>query len=153
MWKNILTGICTRRSDDMKNLKLTIDLLPKGAWGNNLSRTLPQKEWDEIRNATYEKANRQCTICGRGGDLEAHEVWDFDIQAKTQTLKEIIALCPACHGVKHFRHSKMIGYGETAKAHFMKTNNCSAHDFAAHYIEAQNLFDERNKVEKWEMKC
>ena len=133
----------------MKNLKLTIDMLPKGAWGKNLSKTIPQKDWDVIRKAVYEKADNKCSCCGKSGDLEAHEVWDFDISTGTQTLTDIVALCTACHGVKHIRHSQMIGYGEHAKVHFLKVNNCSLNDFAEHFFDAQNLFDERNKIDKW----
>ena len=29
----------------MKDLKLTIELLPKGAWGNDFSRTLSKNDW------------------------------------------------------------------------------------------------------------
>ena len=74
----------------MKNLKLTIDLLPKGAWGTN--------------------------------------------------------------GVKHYRHSQMIGYGEHAKRHFCKINNCYLHTFAQHFLEAEQLFNKRNTIEKWTIK-
>lgn len=137
----------------MKKLVLTIDLLPKGAWDNNLSKTLPKRDWNLLRAITYEIANSKCTCCGRAGDLEAHEIWDFDIPTKTQTLTDIVALCPACHGVKHFRNSQRIGYGEHAKAHFIRTNKCSAETFAEHYMEAQSQFDERNKVNSWEMKA
>jgi hypothetical protein len=135
----------------MSNLKLTIDLLPKGAWGNNLSSILPKKDWDTLRNFAYEKARHKCAICGYDGDLDAHEVWDFDVKTKTQTLKDIIALCSACHGVKHFRNSTRIGYGEQAKAHFFKINKCSPLVFASHYAEAQFLFEERNKVLRWKL--
>ena len=34
----------------MTNLKLTIELLPKGAWGNDFSKTLSKKDWDTIRS-------------------------------------------------------------------------------------------------------
>ncbi|MDD4154598.1 MAG: hypothetical protein PHT30_04245 [Bacilli bacterium] len=138
----------------MKNLKLTIDLLPKGAWGNNLSKVLPKKDWDTLRQACYERANQRCAICGiRYAELNAHEVWDFNIRTKTQTLKAIIALCPACHGVKHMRNSERIGYGESSKRHFLEINNCNEIAFAGHYAEAQILFEERNKVERWNIKA
>ena len=39
----------------MKNFKLTIEMLPKGAWNNDFSKTLPKKEWDIVRNACYKK--------------------------------------------------------------------------------------------------
>lgn len=87
----------------MKDLKLNIELLPKGAWGNDFSRTLAKKDWDTLRRVCYDKANHKCTICGfETDDLDAHEVWDFDIKTKTQTLKDIIAICSKCHGVTQF---------------------------------------------------
>ncbi|MCL2540054.1 MAG: hypothetical protein FWE53_01295 [Firmicutes bacterium] len=135
----------------MKELKLTIDLLPKGAWGNNLSKTLPTKDWDTLREACYKRAGYKCEICGLSGELDAHEEWEFDVRLKTQTLKNIIALCSACHGVKHMRNSERIGYGENAKRHFIKVNNCSELDFARHRTKAQELFDERNKIYRWKL--
>ncbi|MFA5449112.1 MAG: hypothetical protein WC292_01555 [Clostridia bacterium] len=137
----------------MGSLSLTIDLLPKGAWGNNLSKVLSKKDWDILRKACYERAQYRCIICGKEGDLDAHEVWNFDIKTKTQTLKDIIALCSACHGVKHVRNSERIGYGESAKRHFLKINKCSPIVFAGHYAEAQILFDERNEVKRWKVKA
>ena len=138
----------------MKNLKLTIDLLPKGAWGKDFSITLPKKDWDRLRYATYEAAEYQCEICGTKPEtLEAHEVWNFDIPSQTQTLVEIKALCPACHGVKHFRNSVRIGYGEQAKHHFMKVNDCGLDTLTKHYLEVESLFEQRNQVRQWEMKA
>jgi len=134
----------------MRELKLTIDMLPRGAWGTNLSKTLPQKDWDVLRKAVYNSAGGKCAICGKEGELHAHEIWSFDISAKRQRLENIVALCPACHGVKHIRHSQRIGYGEHAKRHFMEVNGCTNSEFAEHYLEALSLFNERNRVDKWE---
>jgi hypothetical protein len=68
---------------------------------------------------------------------------------KTQTLTRIKAICPSCHGVIHFKNSTRIGYGEQAKAHFMKVNNCNLTDFTIAYIEAENRFDSLSKIDKW----
>ena len=134
----------------MKDFKLNIDLLPKGAWGNDFSRTLSQKDWDILKNKCYEKANRRCQICGLLTDgLNAHEVWDFNIDNKTQTLKDIVALCSKCHGVIHYRNSERLGYGENAKQHFIKVNNATEIDFASHLANALIIFNERNAVYRW----
>ncbi|MGN1212654.1 MAG: hypothetical protein ACI4TZ_01310 [Christensenellales bacterium] len=136
----------------MKDLKLEIELLPKGAWGNDFSRILFKKDWDILRNACYKKANHKCAICGyETDDLDAHEVWDFNTETKTQTLIDIIALCSRCHGVKHIRNSQRLGFGENAKKHFMKVNNCNELEFAAHLTKAQMDFEERNKIYRWKM--
>ena len=134
----------------MKNYKLTIDLLPKGAWRNDFSKTLPKKDWDTIRNKCYERAIHKCEICGYvTDDLDAHEVWNFNVENKTQTLLDILALCSRCHGVKHIRNSYRLGYGDDAKTHFMKVNNASELDFIAHLTEAEMKFEELNKVYRW----
>ena len=136
----------------MSRYKLTIDLLPRGAWGNDFSKTLGKRDWDRLREACYERAGNRCEICGaRDTELDAHEVWDFDIKRGTQTLTGIIALCSACHGVKHMRNSERIGYGESSKRHFMNVNKCSSIDFAGHYAEAQAMFEARNKVLRWKV--
>ncbi len=136
----------------MRNYKLTIDLLPKGAWNNDFSKTLPKKEWDVLRQECYKRANYKCEICGfETSELDAHEVWDFNVNRQTQTLVDIIALCSKCHGVKHMRNSKRLGYEQEAKQHFIKTNNCSELEYASHYAKAQMDFEERNKVYRWKI--
>ena len=136
----------------MENLKLTIELLPKGAWNNDFSKTLPQKEWDVLRNECYKRANHRCQICGFAtDDLDAHEVWEFNVKNKTQTLKDIIGICSKCHGVKHIRNSQRLGYGENAKHHFMSVNHCSELDYAFHLTKAKMDYEERNKIYRWKI--
>lgn len=136
----------------MKNYKLTIDLLPKGAWGNDLSKTLSKKDWDIIRNECYKKAHYKCEICGyETKELDAYEVWEFNEETRTQTLVNIIAICSKCHGVKHFRNSKRLGFEEDAKKHFMYVNNVSEFEFASHLANALFEFDKRNSVYYWNM--
>lgn len=108
----------------MKQLKLTINLLPRGAWGNGLSSTLPKNDWNRLRDFCFKRFENKCAICGAENvELDAHEVWIFDKQTKTQTLQDIIALCPKCHGVKHMRNTERIGYGENAKSIFARSTN------------------------------
>ena len=136
----------------MKDWKLRIGLLPKGAWGNDFSRTFSKNNWDIIRNKCYEKANGICQICGsKTDDLDAHEVWSFDVESKTQTLKDIIGICSSCHGVIHFHNSNRLGYGENAKRHFMRVNNATELEFASHLTKAIMVYEERNKVYRWKM--
>ncbi len=136
----------------MKNIRLTIELLPKGAWGNDFSRTLSKTDWDLLRNECYKRANHHCQICGyETDDLDAHEVWDFDIKTRTQTLKNIIGICSKCHGVKHIRNSQRLGYGENAKQHFIEVNNCNELEFASHLTKAQIDFEEKNKIYRWKI--
>jgi hypothetical protein len=138
----------------MEDLKLTIDLMPKGAWGHDFSITLPKKDWDNLRETVYKTNNYKCECCGaKSKELHAHEVWDYDIKNKTQTLIDIQCLCPSCHMVKHYRNTCRIGLSAYAQQHFMKVNNCDLDTLAQHYIEQEILFNKRNKVEKWEQKA
>ena len=137
----------------MNELKLAIELLPRGSWKNDLSIILPKKDWNILREFALKRANGKCEICGlETSDLDVHEDWEFDIKNKTQTLKNIIAICSRCHGVKHFRNSKRLGFEEDAKKHFMKVNDCNEFEFASHLTRAEILFNERNEIYFWKMK-
>lgn len=136
----------------MEKLKLTINLLPKGAWNNDFSKTLPKKDWDKLRMFALKRAGGKCEICGfKTNELDVHEEWDFDTQNKTQTLKQIIAICSKCHGVKHFKNSVRLGHGEEAEKHFMNVNNCSEMEFAGHLHKALLDYNERNSVYRWKI--
>ena len=81
----------------MKDFKLTIDLLPKGAWGNDFSKTLSKKDWDILRNKCYERANHKCAICGWDEDKDILEVHHIDENLSHNELENLIILCPICH--------------------------------------------------------
>lgn len=136
----------------MENLKLTINMLPKGAWNNDLSKTLPKKDWNILRQVALKRANGNCEICGyKTDDLDVHEEWDFDINNKTQTLRDIKAICTRCHGVKHFKNSVRLGFGEQAQAHFMKFNNCSEIQFVTYLNKSLLEYNERNTIFRWKI--
>jgi hypothetical protein len=86
------------------NPRLTVELVPATAWGDNLRSRLTPARWDELRKAQYKLANYCCEICGGKGSkhpVECHEVWEYDDEKLTQKLLRLIALCPRCHRVKH----------------------------------------------------
>ena len=87
-------------------MKLTIELVPQSSWGNNLrsEANLSKDQWDKLRKESYRKANYKCEICGEKGPkwpVECHEIWHYDDEKHTQTLKGLISLCPTCHKAKH----------------------------------------------------
>lgn len=87
-------------------MKLTIELVPQTSWGNNLrsEANLSKAQWDKLRKTSYKQAGYRCEICGGKGSkwpVECHEIWHYDDQNKTQTLKGLISLCPTCHKTKH----------------------------------------------------
>lgn len=136
----------------MDNLKLTITMLPKGAWNNDLSKTLPKQDWEKLRDFALKRAGGRCEICGyKTNDLDVHEEWEFNIEKKTQTLKQVLAICSKCHGVKHFKNSVRLGYGEQAAEHFIKVNNCSEMDFASNLSKSILEYNQRNAIYRWKI--
>jgi len=117
--------------------KLSIELVPQGAWYKNLRSELPSNEWDNLRRWCYQKCGYRCEICGGKGPkhpVECHELWEYDDAKHTQTLVGVVGLCPACHEVKHIGLAQMRGnYGRAIK-HFCKVNECS-YDEATMYID------------------
>lgn len=61
-----------------KQYKLSFQLVPDGCWYTNLRSALPKEVWDRLRRAAYARAGGRCSICGKPGRLEAHEVWSYD---------------------------------------------------------------------------
>jgi len=109
-------------------MKLTIELVPSTAWGNNLRQCLPTSDWDRLRKAQYAKANYVCEVCGGKGPsypVECHEIWKYDDQKHIQTLVGLVALCSECHSVKHFGRSISVGKGGQAKSHMARVNGIS----------------------------
>ena len=86
---------------------LTIDLVPKTCWGTNLKAELPAEVWDKARASVYMKADYKCEVCGDKGSkwpVECQEDYHYDeisFSRHKQTLAGLLALCPACHKVKH----------------------------------------------------
>ncbi len=134
-------------------MKLTIELIPKTSFFTNVRSLVEDYEWDFIRKRCYEKANYRCEICfGKGPKwpVECHEIWHYDKKTQVQTLKGLIALCPACHEVKHFGLAQIRGRHEQALVHLKKVNECT--DAVAYGIvkKAFAKWKERSKV-KWEL--
>jgi len=86
------------------------------------------RDWDRIRSQVYENAGRHCEICGGRGPrhpVECHEVWEYDEAASVQRLVRMIALCPACHEVKHIGLAGVRGRADLARQHLAKVNGWS----------------------------
>jgi len=134
----------------MTTPKLTIELVPKGQWGMNLRSELPRAAWNRLRRDTYKAADYHCEVCGGVGSkhpVECHERWRYDDDTKTQVLEGLIALCPACHEVKHIGRAGAVGRLEHAVAHLMKVNGWEA-DRALEYIDdAFSLWAKRSQAE------
>ncbi len=130
---------------------LTIELVPESSWGDNLRSRLKKADWDILRRAQYKAAGYHCEICGGKGrrhPVEGHEVWDYNDQTYTQTLTRLIALCPACHLVKHFGFACLQGRELQALDHLMRVNKWTKAQADVH-IEAAFELHAKRSLHRW----
>ena len=133
-------------------MKLEIELVPETAWYSNLRKRISKREWDKIRKQCYADANHKCAICGAGGRLNCHEIWEYDDKKHVQKLKGFIALCDDCHMIKHIgfaeiQASKGLLDMDKLVEHFMKVNGVDKKTFYRHREEAFKVWKERSQHE------
>jgi hypothetical protein len=132
------------------NIRLSVELVPKTCWFSNVRDHVTRSEWDKLRKASYEKAGNVCEICGGRGvkhPVECHEIWFYDDDKLTQTLKGLISLCPNCHEVKHIGFASLRGRGEIAKAHLVKINEWTNEKTEQYLNLVREIWIERSKHE------
>jgi hypothetical protein len=133
-----------------EELKLTIELVPRTSWYDNLRKVLPKPEWDKIRKRTYTEYGYRCGVCGAQGRLNCHEVWHYSDHDHKQALGGLIALCDLCHHVKHIglvgilARKGQLDY-EKVVEHFMKVNECERSTFEEHKKETFEQWAERSR--------
>lgn len=135
----------------MTKPRLTIELVPKNQWGMNLRSELPTGQWNRLRRSVYKDADYKCEICtgiGPKHPVECHERWDYNEATRTQTLLGLIALCPACHEVKHIGRTQAVGRMEQALQHLMDVNGWGA-DRAFEYVDEAFGVWHRRSQEGW----
>lgn len=121
----------------MSKLKLTVELVPKSAWFQNVRSEFTKPQWDMIRRRSYRLANHRCQICGCNPDvLECHETWRWDADAMTQILTGFIALCPDCHKVKHAGLWINKGFKNLVIEHLAIVNSITAKEAELHVLES-----------------
>ena len=77
---------------------LTIELVPRTSFYQNLRNMLPTGDWDILRRESYQRNLYRCEICDGAGPnwpVECHEIWDYDDEFNIQTLIGLQSLCPA----------------------------------------------------------
>lgn len=108
--------------------RLTIELVPRTCWFDNVRSAVSSSDWTRLRKQTARAAGWHCQICGGKGPrwpVECHEIWHYDDDTQCQTLTGLIALCPSCHEVKHMGFSELRGKKEEAVAHLALVNGWS----------------------------
>jgi hypothetical protein len=131
-------------------LRLSIELVPKSSFFNNLRTVVSTEEWDRIRKRTYADYEHRCGICGATGRLACHERWAYDDTTHEQRLLGFIALCDLCHHVKHIGYAGVLamrGQLDLARVveHFLRVNDCDRATFERHKREAFALWRERSR--------
>jgi hypothetical protein len=119
--------------------KLTIELVPKPCWFSNVRSNVNSAEWTKLKKITAHKAQYRCELCEGKGDkwpVECHEIWDYNDEQLTQTLKGLIALCPSCHRAKHIGFTELCGRKIEITCHLAIINSWS-YKHACEYIETQ----------------
>jgi hypothetical protein len=131
--------------------RLTIELVPETCWFSNVRDRVSREDWERIRSQICGRAGHRCEICGGRGTkhpVECHEVWEYDETEGVQRLVRMIALCPACHEVKHIGLAGLKGRGEIASAHLAEVNGWSS-EIADRYIDAAFATWERRSSRTW----
>ncbi len=134
-------------------MKLEVQPVPRGNWGDNLAHLLPKEIWDTLRRKIYELAENKCILCSDfSKTLHCHENWVYNDNTQVQYLKSLLSLCYTCHHVIHwFRTEQEIRKGTYPKSyitdlreHFIKVNECTMKEFSRHVAWADRKKHLRN---------
>ena len=98
----------------------------------------------------YFTTNHACGICGAGGRLNCHELWQYDDKKHIQKLMGFIALCDMCHHVKHIGFAGILARQgkldmNAVIEHFMTVNRCTKAAYSKHNDEAFEIWKERSR--------
>lgn len=134
-------------SDMEEKPKLTIELVPQTCWFSNVRAVLTRREWQEVKRAVSKRAGYRCQICNGKGPkwpVECHEKWHYDDDARVQTLKQLIALCPSCHQVKHIGLAMKLNRHRPALKHLARINNWPKPRVDQYVAEQFRIWEERS---------
>ena len=135
--------------------RLTVELVPRSCWYSNVRSNVSAAEWNLCKQFVRERSGDRCEICGGRGSrwpVEAHEVWEYEIKMPrvVQRLVGLIALCPACHEVKHIGRAEAIGRLRPAVAHLKKVNGWTEEHAMDHLETAFAVWNVRSEL-PWEL--
>lgn len=132
---------------------LTIELVPRTSWYKNVRSNVSKEEWERLKKIISSRAGHRCEICGGRGarwPVECHEIFAYDDERHVQKLIGLMALCPACHEVKHIGLAGLRGKSNSARAHLAKVNGWSMED-AELYIEGCFEIWHRRSRHQWNL--
>ncbi len=153
--RNSKTQMALREPSVRKSsLKLTLELVPRPCFYNNLRNQMSASAWEKVRKRVYAEYHHQCGICGaKRKKLQCHEIWSYDDAACIQKLTGFIALCPLCHHCKHIGYAGILAEQgkldlKRVEEHFCRVNQCTYREFQAHEAEELSICRRRNRY-KW----
>ena len=132
---------------------LTIELVPATCWFSNVRSEVSEEDWKKLKRITFQKAKDRCEVCGGRGPkwpVECHEIWHYNDEEHVQTLTGLIALCPACHEVKHLGFANVSGRGDIAAQHLARVNGWTMEETEKYIDEQFNIWTWRSKHE-WQL--
>lgn len=140
----------------MTSAKLQVELVPRTCWYSNVRTNVSASDWNLCKGFVRFRSGDRCEICGGVGKrwpVECHEVWSYEITPMPsigsavciQRLEGLIALCPACHEVKHIGRAEAIGRLAPAMRHMMAVNNWSEQETRMHLHAAFDLWELRSR--------
>lgn len=132
---------------------LTVELVPKTCWYSNVRSEVDSATWNEMRRQTAKKAENLCEICGGRGPnhpVECHEIWNYDDTQLIQKLDGLIALCPACHEVKHIGLAGANGRADEAAAHLRWVNRWTEAETEIYLDSVWETWEKRSQ-QRWKL--
>lgn len=133
-------------------MKLTIELVPSTSWCNNVRSQVSKSEWDRLRKTSYKKAGYKCEICGDTGinqgynwPVECHEIWEYNDEIKTQTLKGLISLCPHCHKTKHVGLAEINNELDIVLNQLVKINDMTLNEASKYISQSFEIWRKRSQ--------
>jgi hypothetical protein len=142
-----------RIKQEYADATLIVELVPSSCWASNVRDHVTSSQWDIIRQATYLKADYLCEVCGSVGPkhpVECHEIWRYNDKKRVQKLVGLVALCPACHEVKHFGRASLNDRGDAALAHLCEINNWHPED-GNDYLDLVFRLWEKRSEHPWKL--
>ena len=141
-------------------MKLQIQVIPDKCIGRNLHSNgiLEERCWENIsRNFRNRRICGCCEKFFRPGELNAHEVWEFDPENRIQRLVSIIPVCDKCHKTIHYNFvltTDAFQRGEDLKlkSHYVEVNQCTEKQFEADLNDALRKYRKMNQIQgQWSM--
>lgn len=141
--------------------KLSVEIIPTSLHGRSPREVNGRTWWDRNRKRAYEAAGHRCEICGGVGQrhpVEAHERYEYDETSKPpcQRLLGLIALCPACHAVKHLYRTHAVSIEQNdpsiykdALRHLENVNEWNNSDVQSYLVETRHTFRRREALGAW----